>query len=99
MIECTARGINPLGLAARYGHVEVVEMLIDQGADVNISNITGWTPFLKAALGGHVGIMKMLLAKGADPRATNKKGQNALALAQQQGKEEAVAYLQALQIY
>jgi ankyrin repeat protein len=63
---------TPLMSAARQGHIEVVNLLLGNGADVNAKNILGYTA-LRYALGQLVNrrqdttIMTMLLRKGANP--------------------------------
>ena len=49
-----------------FGHKEVVELLIDKGADVNAKGKYGRTPLHWAAHQGHWEIAELLIAKGAD---------------------------------
>ncbi len=35
---------TPLHSAARFGRVEIVRMLIDAGANVDVQDVDGWTP-------------------------------------------------------
>ena len=44
-----ATGSTPLGDAAFHGNLEIVKLLIDQGADVNATNRDGNTPLIVAA--------------------------------------------------
>ncbi len=62
-------GTAPLHEACILGNVEVVEFLINKGANVNILNISRETPLHKAAYHGHEDIVSTLLKNGADPRA------------------------------
>ena len=64
-------GNTPLHEAAAYGHVGIVKLLLENGADVNRHNEGGVTPLHYAARHGHVNAMSMLLDHGADP---DKKG-------------------------
>ena len=68
-------GETPLQLAARYSHNEIVELLIDNGADVNVKGGNlGGMPLHHAAFEGHKEIVELLLAKGADVNAKGWDG-------------------------
>ena len=57
---------TPLHMAAAYGNVRVVELLIEKGADVTQDNEGGETPLHYASKHGHTKVMKILLEHGAD---------------------------------
>ena len=57
---------TPLIEAAYNGHVEIVKLLIDHGADVNLKGEAWYGPLHAAAMGGHVEVVKLLLDNGAD---------------------------------
>ena len=63
--------ITPLHKAAEKGHMDVVQALIDRGADVNKPCKVGNTPLHEAALQGHKAVVKLLLERGAE---VNKQG-------------------------
>jgi hypothetical protein len=58
-----------LALAAQFGHVEIVRLLIDAGEDPNRYNPVGYhshsTPLHQAALAGHMEIVRLLVERGA----------------------------------
>jgi ankyrin repeat protein len=56
---------DQLFLAASHGHRDRMELLLDHGADPNLLNRQGRTPYELALLGGHPGIAELLLAHGA----------------------------------
>ena len=68
--EQTSLGSTPLLVASMNGHVEVVNILIQAGAEVNTQVkegiFKGWTPLHLASLNGHVEVITALLAGGAD---------------------------------
>jgi ankyrin repeat protein len=55
----------PLMAASRNGHLEMVQLLIDRGAQVNSRNVHG-TPLSYAAEANRIEVMRFLLEKGAD---------------------------------
>jgi len=57
-------GCTPLQTAARDGRAEVVQFLIDKGADVNVKS-DGWSALATAA-SGNVDTVKVLLAHNAE---------------------------------
>ncbi|MFH2064371.1 MAG: ankyrin repeat domain-containing protein [Pseudomonadota bacterium] len=61
-------GKTPLILASSWGHLDIMELLIEKGANVNVER-QGWTPLISAAASGHVKGVKLLLSKGADINA------------------------------
>ncbi len=65
---------TPLHRAAGYGRVEVVRMLIDAGADLDVQNNWGWTPLHYAIGNGQVEIARMLIGAGARKDIPNNQG-------------------------
>ncbi|KAI9765621.1 MAG: hypothetical protein M1839_005415 [Geoglossum umbratile] len=66
-----ARHMTPLHEAAWGGHTEVVKLLIEKGADINIGSSykAPHTPLHTAAEEGHYKVVELLLHKGADVNA------------------------------
>ena len=58
-------GRTPLHLAALQGHMQLVKLLENSGANVNASDEHGMTPLHKAAVQGHADTVAELLAHGA----------------------------------
>ncbi|KAH9527824.1 Oxysterol-binding protein- protein 1 [Dermatophagoides farinae] len=74
-------GWSPLHLATYFGHYEVVEILLKNGADVNIQNEEGDTPLHKAAYTGRENIVILLLAHQANVFISNGDSLRAFELA------------------
>ena len=72
--ESSMRGMRstPLCLAAQGGHKEVVQILLDRGAEYNKTDTDGYTPLHIAVRFGHKDVLKMLLEKGADTKIPDK---------------------------
>lgn len=69
-------GFFPLALAAFFGHVETVRLLLDAGADVNQQSreTTKVAPLHSAIAARKLDIVKMLLARKADPGRAGGRG-------------------------
>ena len=52
--------------ASQNGHVDVVRVLLEQGADINKAKNNGATPLLIASQNGHVDVVRVLVEQGAD---------------------------------
>jgi ankyrin repeat protein len=68
-------GNTALLLAAREGHLEAVQALLESGADVNgASAADKTTPLLMAIVNGHYDLAKFFLDHGAGPNVVNEDG-------------------------
>jgi len=85
-------GFQPLGLAAYFGHKEVVDYLIKAGAAVNSrsKNDLEVTPLQSAVAGGHLEVVRSLLDAGASPNVQDRGGYTPLHVAAQNGDVEIV---------
>ncbi len=61
---------DAIGSAAAAGHTETVRILIQAGANVNLSDRSGFTPIASAAYSGYSEIVKLLIDAGADTQAS-----------------------------
>ncbi|CAG8510565.1 3433_t:CDS:2 [Paraglomus occultum] len=66
-----AFGYSPLTAAVSYNHIQIVEYLLSQRADINIRDMDGDTPLYAAET---VEMAQLLLAHGADPTVKNAEG-------------------------
>lgn len=64
------KGVSALMVACQYGHTQVIEQLLDAGADINARDNIGTTGMGHAAQMGQQGVVKMLIGLGADMRGT-----------------------------
>jgi ankyrin repeat protein len=71
-------GNTALHEAANAGHVDVVRLLIANGADVNAGCDLGWTPLMRACHAGQLPVAAVLLQAGANPNLRNREGYSAL---------------------
>ena len=62
---------HPLTLAAAGGHLETVCALLDRGAQVAVTDLTGWTALHAAAYKGHREIVQLLVERGTPVHRNN----------------------------
>lgn len=79
------------------GSLEVLDLLLERGADVNACNKWRETPLLIAANNGHVEAVKRLLLAGADPSLCSEAGWSALTFAAHKGYDDICGLLLAAQ--
>ena len=84
--ECT-----PLIWASIYGNTEIARFFLEKGADVNATNINGYTALMEASKKGHTEIAALLIEKGANVYVADGAGFIALILASIFGYTEIVS--------
>lgn len=86
-------GLTALHGAAKKGHCEVVTLLLQRFAQVNVqaSSLHDETPLHYACKYGRTPVVRLLLAGGADPGIATTKGKTPLQYAQDKKQTEAAA--------
>lgn len=86
------RDIAAIHLAAFIGHIEMMDLLIKMGADVNASGQAG-TPLFQSVVEGRYDAVAWLLEHGADVKYVLGNGETALYIAAFKGDPEVVKAL------
>jgi ankyrin repeat protein len=88
--EFSPDGFQPIGLAAFFGHSQIVSLLLNLGAQVDIPsrNAMAATPLNSATAGGAIDICKQLLEHGANPNTSQADNFVPLHAAAQNGHKE-----------
>lgn len=60
-----AYGLTSLMYAARYGNAQIVDLLLERGAEINVANHLGRTPLIEAIINNHRKITDKLIVSGA----------------------------------
>lgn len=95
--DVNGRGMHamtPVLSAARGGHLEVVQLLVEKGAAVNDHNDSG-SALMWAVSSGNEDLVAYLLQNGADAKWTNSLGTTAVAIARGQKKTNLVNSVEA----
>lgn len=94
IVCCRRCELTPLCFAALLGRIEVVEHLVQCGADVNASAIGyGFTPLCLAAVGGHLQVVEFLLENQASVEAAYGTGVTPLYAASRMGHSDVARIL------
>jgi uncharacterized protein len=86
-------GARPLSHAARFGHLEMVDLLLAHGAPIDARNLAGATALYFAAEGGHVLVAQRLMGRGANVKFTGRSGISLVAAASYAGSDAIVEAL------
>jgi ankyrin repeat protein len=68
--------MTPLQVAAQNGHLEIVKLLLEAGANVNHFDHDGFSPVTSAARAGKWGVVKVLAEHGGDFRKRDGHGKH-----------------------
>jgi len=94
-INATNGEIGPALVCASYGgHKEIVELLLEKGANIEIRDEKGTTALMNATIAGEIEIVKILLKNGANPKTVvitekgEKSNTTAMTIAQMKNYKE-----------
>ena len=72
-------GLTALMMASENNHIELTELLLQNGADTNLSDKAfSATALMKSAVNGNFEVVKLLVSYGADIMAKDKNGRTVL---------------------
>jgi hypothetical protein len=77
-VQAGRRGSTPMHCAAAFGLTDIVELLLQNGADAKETNIFGESGLMWAVGNGHNDVVELLLDAGADPLLCDANGCNSL---------------------
>ena len=84
---------DALSSAAENGHTDIVRILINEGAELNIRDKLDNTPLIKAAIGGYDNTIRELINEGAEVNVENVSGITPLTYAAIGGHDETLKTL------
>ena len=87
-------GSTPLNIASGLGYLEIVNILLDNGAEPNKTDRDGNTSLHRAARkNNNLEVLKALVDGRADPNKKNNKGETAYDIAERNGNQKMIKFL------
>jgi ankyrin repeat protein len=91
--ETSTLGRSPLGIACAKGFIDVVDLMLQNRADITVANNNGWTPVYMASWNGHAEVVKLLLENKADITVADDNEWTPVFAASSKGHAEVVKLL------
>ncbi len=95
-VTATHKELTPLMVAAERGDLEVINWLIEAGADINFMNSRNVVALWSAAGAENVEACKMLIEAGADPFKAITQGLSIYDICKQMDHETVVEYFDSI---
>ena len=89
------RRSSPIVIAADIGNSNIVEILLENGANINDTDEHGLTLLMKASIYNNTNVIELLLSKGVDIHAQNMNGATAILYASLHSQKDAIQLLMA----
>lgn len=86
-------GARPLGHAARFGHLPIVDLLLARGAPIDARNLAGATALFFAVEGNRTDVALRLIERGADVNIAGRAGVTPISAASYRGNDTIVEAL------
>ena len=87
-------GLSALMHASQEGHLELVKLLLENGATVDLLEENGWSALMFACQMGHCEVAKLLLDHGADSELQSPEWDSPLSLALQHKNSKLIALME-----
>ena len=81
-------GSSLLHIAIRFERMEIFELLLENGANIDFVDNVGWTPLMESVVDDKPVFGKILVEKGARKDFVNQRGATAQALAHKFGRRD-----------
>jgi hypothetical protein len=86
-------GWTPLILAAWYGQLDMLTLLLDAGASLAAVDKNEWSSYHHACYGGHTSCAELLIEKGVDVAAVSSEGKTGRTMAIAENHEKLIEML------
>ncbi|KIK54370.1 hypothetical protein GYMLUDRAFT_48740 [Collybiopsis luxurians FD-317 M1] len=79
--------------AAEMGHFDIIEYLVEKGANIDTTNLMNRTALHMAASKGHLNIVKYLIENGANACTVDENGESPLGASGRRKRDEVTAFI------
>lgn len=91
-------GDYPIHIASKYKNIDIIKLLLDNGANVNAVDYWKTTPLMFAGFYGHPEVIKFLIISGADYSMKNYWGEIAKDRAKENNHLDCVELLESYEL-